>query len=170
MRRATLAGLLAAAPVACGDDPTTARPTPLDPPNSAASVFTDNQSFPIELTAFVPCANGGAGEDVVLRGTLHELVHVTMNDAGHVSLRLHDQPQGVKGIGQVTGTTYQGTGVTQESVSFGRIGITETHVNNFRLIGRGPGNNLTVHDIFHVTINAKGDLKVLLEKTTVDCK
>ena len=34
-----------------------------------ASSFTANSFFPIDLTVFVPCANGGLGEDVQLSGT-----------------------------------------------------------------------------------------------------
>jgi hypothetical protein len=45
-----------------------------------------------------------------------------------------------------------------------------TFVNNFRIIGQGPGNNFLVHETMHITLNAAGFLTVFHDNITVDCK
>jgi hypothetical protein len=133
-----------------------------------ASSFTVNTVFPIDLIVFVPCANGGAGEDVALSGNLHDLFHITVND-NSLHVKTHDQPQGISGTGLVTGDKYQATGVTQDEFNTS-FGMEETFINNFRIIGQGPGNNFLVHENFHVTVNANGTVTASHDNFTIDCK
>ena len=168
LRLTVLSGLLAA----CAQDP--AAP-PVDTsatgnrPNLAASAITDNQIVPIDLLVNIPCANGGLGEDVVLSGTLHILTHITFSNSGNLTIKTHFQPQGISGVGQSTGAKYQGTGVTQDILNLSR-GETYTLVNNFRMIGQGPGNNFALHETFHYTVNANGTLTSLHDGITGDCR
>jgi len=84
----------------------------------------------------------------------------------------HFQPQGISGTGETTGAKYQGTGATQESFtnSFQNGQANETFINNFRIIGQGPGNNFLVHETLHFTINADGTVTVFHDNFSVDCK
>jgi hypothetical protein len=136
---------------------------------AAASTVTTSQSFPINVFVFVSCANGGAGEDVVLSGTLHDLFHTTSDGAGGFHVTTHDNPQGVSGVGQVTGAKYQGTGVTRSEFNL-KAGQESTFVNNFRIIGQGPDNNFLVHDNFHVTVNANGTVTASHDNFQIECK
>ena len=135
----------------------------------AAVIVNDKSDF--TLLVSIPCANGGAGEDVLLQGTLHTLFTFTIN-GNNVSGKSHFQPQGVSGVGLTTGATYRATGVTQDhfKTSLQNEQANLTGVNNFRIIGQGPGNNFIVHDNFHFTINANGDLTVSHDNFTTDCK
>lgn len=137
---------------------------------SQALAITVNQFVPFAQVVFVPCANGGAGENVLIQGTLHIQQHITIND-NRLNFKIHAQPQGVDGVGLVTGDSYQATGVTQEQDSIPLInGAFEfTFVNNFRLIGQGPDNNLQVHQNVHVTIDANGFITTVVNNTSVDC-
>jgi hypothetical protein len=135
---------------------------------AAQSEVVLNESFPIAIAVFVPCADGGAGELVVLEGDLHVLLSITQND-NHLSVKSHSQPQGISGTGLSTGDTYQGTGVTQDQFTTG-LGVTFTFVNNFRIIGEGPGNNILVHETFHVTINANGEVTATVDNFSVECR
>jgi hypothetical protein len=135
---------------------------------AAQSEVVLNESFPIAITLFVPCADGGAGELVVLEGDLHVLLSITQND-NHLSVKSHSQPQGISGTGLSTGDNYQGTGVTQNHFTTG-LGETFTFVNNFRIIGQGPDNNILVHETFHVTINANGVVTATVDNFSVECK
>jgi hypothetical protein len=130
-----------------------------------------NTSFDTFLVVFVPCANGGAGEIVDLQGPLHVLISFTIN-GNKVSGDSHFQPQGISGVGESTGDTYHATGVTQDHFdgSFNNGQFNETFINNFRIIGQGPGNNFLIHENFHVTINANGDLTSFHDNFSVDCK
>lgn len=152
----------------CGDVRQPLDPLAPDGPVEAAFTFTQNDLVPIDIAIFIPCAAGGAGEVVVLSGTLHLLFHVTENANGfHV--KTHAQPQQLSGTGQVTGDTYQGTGVTQDQQNVA-AGETITFVNNFRIIGQGPGNNFLVHQNVHVTVNANGEITTVVDNTSIDCK
>lgn len=139
-------------------------------PTLAATAFTSNQNFPIALTAFIPCANGGAGEEVTLTGNLHVLFHVTISNSGNVTFKSHFQPQGITGAGAVTGAKYQGTGVTQDVNTGHAVGRTFMVINNFRIIGQGPGNNFLVHQNIHATVNANGTITAVLDNFRVACR
>ncbi|MGH7455092.1 MAG: hypothetical protein ACRENG_27300 [bacterium] len=136
-----------------------------------AFTVTDNFSVPVSIFVFVPCAAGGVGELINVSGPLHVLFHLTVND-NNFSVKFHFQPQGISGTGFTTGDKYQGTGVTQEHFggSFVNGQFHDTFVNNFRMIGQGPGNNFTVHQTFHVTINANGTLTTVVNNFKIDCK
>ncbi len=138
-------------------------------PSSATNVII-NEQVPFNTVFFVSCANGGAGEAVVLSGTLHVLIHETVSSSGNFHLKLHFQPQGVSGTGLATGDSYRATGVTQEHFNFNQLPINDTFVNNFRIIGQGPGNNFSVHQTFHITINANGELTSFQNNFKADCK
>ena len=139
------------------------------PGGAGATAFTASTSFPFDTVVFVPCANGGAGEDVHLTGTIHDLFHITLDSSGGITVKTHDNPQGVTGTGLTTGATYQGTGVTQDQFT-AHVRSEETFVNNFRIVGQGPGNNYLVHENFHVTVNANGDVTATHDNFSVECK
>lgn len=138
-------------------------------PSFSASALTQSTKFPLDLLVFIPCANGGLGEDVALSGNLHDLFHVTTDGHGGFHIKTHDNPQGIIGVGSLTGLKYQGTGVTESQVNL-NAGQHETDINNFRMIGQGPGNNFMVHDNFHVSINANGVVTSFHDHFTITCK
>jgi len=136
---------------------------------TALAEVTTNVGIPYAVTVLVPCANGGAGELVDLSGTLHVLILVTVDSDSGFHAKSHFQPQGVSGIGQTTGAKYQATGVTQSQFN-GKVGSEFTFVNNFRIIGQGPGNNFLVHQNVHVTVNANGEVTANVDNSSVECK
>ena len=136
-----------------------------------ALTITTNDFVPFALVAFVPCANGGAGELVLVQGTLHLQDHITINN-NRANIKTHAQPQGASGVGLTTGDTYNATGVTQEQDSIPIVnGAFEfTFINNFRIIGQGPNNNLLVHQTIHQTINANGEVTTTVVNQSVECR
>lgn len=151
---------------ACSD-----RPIPAEPdlePQFGAFASTSNVIIPINISVFVPCADGGAGEFVDLYGNLHLLFHITIDPAGGVNVKTHAQPQGISGTGLTTGDKYQGTGVTQDRFHTNVVD-NFTFVNNFKIIGQGPGNNFLVHQNVHITVNANGDLTADVDNFSVRC-
>jgi hypothetical protein len=48
---------------------------------------------PIDITAFVPCANGGAGEVVHAVGRLHQVFTVVVNANGTVTVKTTSNPR-----------------------------------------------------------------------------
>src|SRR5207248_10900899 len=81
------------------------------PANAAKQV---NDTSEINLTVFVPCAAGGAGELVDLSGPLHTFITFTIN-GNNVSGSAHFQPQGLSGTGGSSGDKYQASGVRKGS-------------------------------------------------------
>jgi hypothetical protein len=134
--------------------------------SAQATSFTRSLRSPIAIVVFVPCAAGGAGEVVSLSGTLHEVIHLTIDANGAVHATLVDQPQGVSGFGQTSGAKYQGTGVTQQVSNTNDF----TFVNNFLIIGQGTGNNFLVHQLAHFTTNPNGELTATVDLVSVECR
>jgi hypothetical protein len=130
---------------------------------------TQNSFFPIDLFIFIPCAADGQGEVVELTGELHDLFHITGDAAGGFYVKDQDNPQGVTGTGQTTGDKYQGTGVTVNEFTT-KPGFQDTSINNFRIIGQGPGDDLLVHDTFHITMNAEGEVISFHDDFSAECK
>jgi hypothetical protein len=132
-----------------------------------AEVITNDMTS-ISFAGFVPCANGGAGEILSGRIDVHNVVTSTVND-NHTSDRFQFQPHGTM-VGAITGDVYRVTGVTQ-GTSTGSVQnghYTLTYVNNFRLIGPGPGNNLLVHETAHMTIDGD-DVVVQHDNLSIEC-
>ena len=138
-------------------------------PLTAAVVTNDRTD--IGLIVFVPCADNGLGENLNLSGPLHTLISFTMN-GNNVSGYFHFQPQGISGTGETTGAKYTATGVTQQSFksSLQNGQANFTFVNNFRMIGQGPGNNFLVHETLHITMAADGTVTVMHDNFSIDCK
>lgn len=136
----------------------------------AAEVIT-NETISYARTVWVPCANGGAGEWIQINGPIHILTAVTEDRNGGMHVKHHAQPQGITGIGLITGDTYHVTGVTQDHSNVRPPYPSNlTFVNNFRLIAPRTGNNLLAHGIHHVTVNADGTVTTEFEIISVECK
>ena len=136
--------------------------------NLAQAAVSSNVSVPLATSTFVPCANGGAGEVVNLAGSLHILATVTFDSAGGVHGTLFFNPQGVSGVGSVSGVAYRGTGETLSTFS-GNVGAVTTLVNNFRIIGAGGAASLQVHEDVAVVVNANGTLSTSIDHVSVTC-
>lgn len=137
----------------------------------ASAEVTENAKIPVEIDIEIPCANGGAGEEVLLTGNLHVQTSYVIN-GNVVRGRFHDQPEGVSGYGSVSGDRYEATGVSQgefkSSLHNGQAIV--SFINNFRIIGQGPGNNYLVHENIHLIINANGDHTTVVDGVEADCK
>ena len=136
---------------------------------AAQSAVVSNETVSYAYSGFVPCANGGAGELLTGRIDVHNLITSTVN--GNVdSWQFQFQPQGSL-VGTITGDTYQLTGVTRGTYNEGLQSgeSTLTYVNSYQLIGPGPGNNLLVREIAHLTIDGD-DVVVQHDDFSIECK
>jgi hypothetical protein len=138
-------------------------------PSAGRAEVTENLKVPTDIGVYIPCADGGAGELVTLSGDLHVLVRFTQSKQGGIHAGVHFQPQGITGVGDTTGDRYQATGVTQDQFN-ATVGVEETFINNFRIIGQGTGNNYLVQNLFHITINPNGTLTAFVDRLSVDCR
>lgn len=155
--------------ITVGCDQATTPPDHISSPNFAV---VTNDEIVMPFAVFVPCANGGAGEFVFADIRLHVLIRETTDAAGGFHVGTHFQPMGGDGVGEVTGDKYQATGLSRDGFNFnsGGLPIEDTFVENFRWIGRGPGNNLLVHTTIHVTVNENAVVTALVVNSSVECR
>jgi hypothetical protein len=91
--------------------------------SSPAQVSNTVETVPFERTLFVPCGNGGAGEDVTLTGSIKFVDQVIFNDHGF-TFTYHAVPQGIKDLGLSSGDTFEASGVDNGTIAgeFGEEG------------------------------------------------
>src|SRR5215471_45324 len=135
------------------------------PTPTRAEVLT-NTSVPFAAAVLIRCVP----EVVVLTGELHILITQEVDSDGGIHVKTHFQPQGISGLGTVTGVKYQGTGERQEHFNVrSSPAIEDTFVNNFRIIGQGPGNNLLVQTTSHITVDANGVVTANVVNASTEC-
>jgi hypothetical protein len=87
-----------------------------------------------------------------------------------VHIATHFNDAGVSGIGLTTGNKYQASGGNHFVSNSGGTRNEFTFVNNFLLVAPGAGNNLRVHELVHVTVNANGEITAETDNIAVDCR
>ena len=160
--------------MACGDSPTAVTEQGAFTPSfDAGPAFTQTTTefIPVTIPLDIPCALDGAGESVILEGTLRNVTHMTIK-GDHLTYKYHSQPQHVVGYGLTSGDKYQGHGValTSEIVNGVEWPYTSSFIGRFIYIGQGPGNNRRFFVDYHLTINANGVTTTLVDNFRADCK
>jgi len=125
--------------------------------------------MPIATTVMIPCAARGAGELVDLIGVVQAVFSVTPDASGGQHVATHVNLAGVSGIGLTTGNKYQASQADSFVSNSGGTATEFTLVNNFLMTAPGPGNNLRVHELVHVTVDANGNVTAEIENITIDC-
>jgi hypothetical protein len=171
MSRICIAMLSIVTLAACGDSENPLAPSSAasGAPRVSATTTVTNERVPFFAAGPVPCANGGAGDFVVLEGTSHNVTRTTESASGNLSVTFHSNTQGVKGTGLITGDTYQGNSSTTESITMGP-GETRTFTGSFLVVGPGPDNNFTVHQTTHLTVNANGEVTSDVDNISFECR
>src|SRR5215510_13242786 len=101
-----------------------------------------NITFDMTIGVNVPCANGGAGELVLLSGQVHEVFAITPDNKGGFQIKAHDNTQGLSGEGLITGDKYRAIVMNNSHTNL-QPGVTATTISTFKIIGQGPGANFT---------------------------
>jgi len=136
---------------------------------SAHAAVQGNERFPFtDVPFFIPCANGGAGDTVIVNGEEHFLMTFTINN-NHVSGTVHFQPHAVGT--DTEGHMYHAVGLGEFTfgASFVNGQATGTDVLNMYLVGTAGSPTFKIHDTFHFTINANGDLTASLDNGFATC-
>jgi len=137
--------------------------------SSSANVSSSEELVPYDRTLFVPCGNGGAGEEVTLTGSLKIVEHIIYNDRGF-TFNYHVIAQGITGVGLSTGEQYEASGGNKGTITgeFGEDGqYTRVFMEQLRIIGQN-----TVFKVVYktkITITPDGKITTSIEEETVDC-
>jgi hypothetical protein len=135
---------------------------------------TTNTTFTVKPAVFVPCANDGQGENILLSGTAHLLVHMATDESGGTHFVLAFNYQRMSGAGLVTGDKYVGidaeitTSYDFDPFVAPPYELTFTHPTRF--IGQGPGNNFMLFTQNHFTVDATGKVTSSRFRFTIECR
>ena len=136
---------------------------------SAHAGVTANEHLSIAYSGYVPCANGGSGE--LLTGTIdvHNVASETVSGDQAAWQFLFERRGEL--VGQISGDVYRLNGVEHGAYtqSLDSDHSTLTYVNRYRLVGPGSGNNLSVRETAHITLDADENVVVQRDDFTIDC-
>jgi hypothetical protein len=133
--------------------------------SASATATTEKIPFDIVLAPEDAC-----GEAIHLSGTLLAQFTFTESSGGNVEIEFHFNPQGITGVGLTSGATYHATGETLGTTTIkAKGGISDTFVNNFKIIGEGTAPNFLETDVVHLTVNANGVVTATVEKSMIRC-
>ena len=124
---------------------------------------------PIDYRVVVPCSD----EEIVvlLSGTLHTTFGARQDANGGYHITSHSNWQGVTGVNEETGEVYHLlTGGSGTSNSSDGTPFTSNMVTNGAVVSAGNGIILYLHNIYHVTMNAQGEISAQFLYQTADCK
>jgi hypothetical protein len=130
-----------------------------------ADVFF-NQDIPISFVDFSPCT----GELISFSGTIHVVERETVDGSGGIQIGIHENYQGVTGVGLTTGTVYHAPGVLNQQLNFTNGATTQTFTEDVRYIAPGRDNNLLVHYNQHITINPDGTVTAFVDNVRITCQ
>lgn len=130
----------------------------------------DLTANPFPFPIIVPCANGGAGEEIIPQGNVRQLSHLTINGNNYI-VKFQYTPQGVTSTGQITGDIFQGVGMSEftETGSFVNGKATLTSVWMFTNVGRAGAPTWKLIPTIHTTINSNGALTASVDNLVASC-
>lgn len=138
--------------------------------SSRAQISNSVESVPFDRTLFVPCGNGGEGEEVVLAGSIKFVEQIIFNDHGF-TFTYHAILQGMTGAGLSTGENFAVSGGEKGTIrgEFGEVGqYTRVFMGQLRIIGQSSA--FTVRYKFKITITPNGSITTRIEEEEVDCR
>ena len=137
--------------------------------SSGADVTSSEELVPYDQVLFVPCAAGGAGEEVALKGSLKIVEQIVYNARGF-TLNYHVITQGITGVGLSTGEKFQSSGGIKSTITgeFGEDGqYSRVFIQQLRIIGQN-----SVFKVIYktkITITPDGKITTSIQDETVDC-
>ena len=138
-----------------------------------ATTFTESRDVPFSLVLtpeFLPCLE----EPIVADGSLHEVRHITLDDRGgrHVRTLFNVQVPKFHAVGVFSGNEYLFTGpghfelIDNDLANPPRV---RTFLDVYHVIGQGGTTNIVARFMFHITINAEGEVSALIDTANIQC-
>jgi len=107
-------------------------------------------------------------EVVHISGVFHGVIAETVSPSGNDNFRFHINAKGI-GVGATSGATYQWNDAINDTENFhggsGVIAAPQTTA----LIGQGGVSDIHFRVRFHVTVNANGELTVMIDQFDAIC-
>lgn len=135
---------------------------------ASTEVFT--APFSLTLTpADYPCLK----EVIVVDGTLHYVVRVTLDASGGRHRATLINAQGLTGLGLDSGTVYRVSGLGHSTLNDDDLAPPmreRTFYDLIHVVGPGDAAKLLVRVGFHVTFNNDGEMVAFTETESVKCQ
>ena len=128
------------------------------------SAATRTSAISTQIPLFFLRSADCTGEVVEIRGAIH-LVNQTQTDGRVIG---HFNYQNVSAVGLTSGTIYRVSSVDQTSLA-SPFPSDITSVQSFHLISLGSSSNLLVHVLFHITVNAEGEVTASISDLDMQC-
>ena len=132
----------------------------LSPVSSALAASATSDQLPIYFLRSADCTN----EVVEISGTIH-MVNQTQADGSVIG---HFNYQNVRGLGLTSGNIYQVSAIDDIRLS-APFPSSITSVQSFHLISRGSESNLLVEVLYHITVNANGEVTASIDDLNMQC-
>lgn len=135
-------------------------------PSVQAQAVTTHSNFAalINDVAFSPCT----GENIFLTGRQHVVAHTTVDAQGGVHTRSHLNGS-TTGVGEGSGAVYKHTVAINEVFHTIAAAPSEfTFETHNHLISHGLLSNQIIHTIFHMTVNAEGEVTSLTSRARIE--
>jgi hypothetical protein len=125
-------------------------------------------AVPFEETLFVPCGNGGAGENVALTGAINFVYQMSWTDHGF-NLVYHTNSHGITGVGLSSNEIFLGSLGTNGSVmgSWVNNQWIGTTIERMRIIGQHTA--YVVRYKYQLIVTPDGKVTVSTREKTIDC-
>lgn len=134
-----------------------------------ASTRTSLVAVPFVNTFYVPCANGGAGEQVDLSGETNFVYQIQSNEQGF-TLSYHFNHHGVTGVGVSSGEKFVGSGGSQTIISGSWTNDKWESMATEQMRVTGQNTTFVVTYKYHITVTADGEVAVWIYEETADCQ
>jgi hypothetical protein len=109
-------------------------------------------------------------ETVDLSGVYHVVVASTTSASDNTTDRFHINAKGT-GVGETSGATYQWNDAINQTQNIrDGAGIVISAPQTTALVGQGGVSDIHFRARFHVTVNANGDLTVVIDQFDAICK
>jgi hypothetical protein len=126
----------------------------------ASALGATSTDLPLYFLRSADCT----GEIVEISGTIH-MVNQIQADG---SVMGNFNYLNVSGVGLTSGNTYQANAVDHVRLS-APFPSSITSVRSFLLISRGSSSNLLVTILYHVTVNANGEVTISIDDLNTQC-
>jgi hypothetical protein len=128
--------------------------------SQAGREYDLDQTIPISGIS----ANPNNGEQIGYSGALRIAGHLSVDSQGGVHFRYHSIGR-ADGVGLTTGCAYELIEIISDSeyADSDSLPLTSTGLRVFNVISHGPTPNFQLFTLFHLTLNANGQVAVFFD-------
>lgn len=139
--------------------------------DNGAQVSTQRQlieeTYELDLPRITQCV----GEPIMVTGRTQMVLQTVVIPGGRFHGSFHMTEQGSSGVGMITGLHYRFVQTQNEEVRIvGDLPYEDTAIFDRRVISQGNTPNFYLHNVYHFTINANGELVVERNEVSRVCR